>query len=52
MKKANCSLYETFSSDVGCVRYARDFYFSYDLYPLTQTIRLGGNYEEINGVGI
>ena len=51
-KKANCSLYETFSPDVECVRCARDFYFSYDLYPLTQTIRLGGNYEEINGVGI
>ena len=34
MKKANCSLYETFSSDVGCVRYARDFYFSYDLYQI------------------
>lgn len=65
MKKANCSLYETFSPDVGCVRCARDFYFSDDLYQiaspddgygdfyqLTQTIRLGGNYEEINGVGI
>ena len=118
MKKTNCSLYETFSPDVGCVRCARDFYFSNDLYQiasptmatailppftdgtvksctvlptattswsitgtsatactrftrkfektvekvhicwrvfiyqLTQTIRLGGNYEEINGVGI
>ena len=35
MKKANCSLYETFSPDVGCVRYARDFYFSDDLYQIT-----------------
>ena len=34
MKKANCSLYETFSPDVVCVRYARDFYFSNDLYQI------------------
>ena len=35
MKKTNCSLYETFSPDVGCVWYARDFYFSDDLYQIT-----------------
>lgn len=34
MKKTNCNLYETFSPDVGCVRYARDFYFSDDLYQI------------------
>ena len=37
-EKANCSLYETFSPDVGCVRYARDFYFSDDLYQIAINI--------------
>ena len=49
MKKANCRLYETFSSDVGCVRYARDFYFSYDLYQIASPDDGYGDFTAVYG---
>ena len=48
-KKANCSLYETFSPDVECVRCARDFYFSDDLYQIASPDDGYGDFTAVYG---